>query len=79
MRCWGKPAGVRGLELALLIADERPHEVAQLIHVSSATSSPLDLVFEEDERGKRFSYAARWEAGAMKKGDFGEIYAAIIP
>jgi hypothetical protein len=41
--------------------------------------SPLELVFEEDQRGKKFYYAVRRETMAMKKGDFSEIYSVIIP
>jgi hypothetical protein len=30
-------------------------------------------------RPKHFYYAVRWETGTVKKGDFSEIYSAIIP
>lgn len=76
---WGKPKKIHGMELAWLIADERPKKVGDLVHSAFATKSPLELIFEEDQRGKRLYYAVRWETEAMKKGDFSEIYSAIIP
>jgi hypothetical protein len=79
MQRWGKPEGVHGLELVWLIADAPPKKVAELVHSAFATKSPLDLTFEEDDRGKRVYFAVRWETGAMKKGDFSEIMSAIIP
>jgi hypothetical protein len=79
MKRWGKPEGVHGLELVWLVADKPPAKVSELVHSAFATRNPLDLFFEEDDRGKRLFYAVRWETGAMKKGDFSEILHAIIP
>ena len=79
MKRWGKPEGVHGMELVWVIAEARPEKVAELVHSAFATRSPLTLNFEEDERGKRVYYAVRWETGAMKKGDYSEIYQAVIP
>jgi hypothetical protein len=62
-----------------MIADAPPKKVSELQHSAFATRSPLDLTFEEDERGKRVYFAVRWETGTVKKGDFSEIYSAIIP
>jgi hypothetical protein len=56
-----------------------PGKLEELLHPEFATKSPLELVFEEDQRGKRLYYAVRWETGTAKKGDFSEIYSAIVP
>jgi hypothetical protein len=53
--------------------------VKDLIHWEFATRNPLALAFEEDQRGKRFYFAVRWETGTVKKGDWNDIYSAIIP
>jgi hypothetical protein len=79
MKRWGKPDDVHGMELVWLISDTPPVKVAELVHSSFATRSPLELVFEEDQRGKRLYYAVRWETGTVKKGEFSDIYSAIIP
>jgi hypothetical protein len=79
MKRWGKPQGIHGMELRWVISDEPPHLVQDLIHSEFATRSPLDLTFEEDQRGKRLYFAVRWETGTVKKGDWSEIYSAIIP
>ena len=79
MKRWGKPKGVHGMELVWIISDTLPARVADLVHSSFATRNPLELVFEEDQRGKRLYYAVRWETGTVKKGDFSAIYSVIIP
>jgi hypothetical protein len=76
---WSKPDYVHGLECLWLIADAPPAKVKDLLHSSFATRSPLELNFEEDERGKRVYFAARWENGTVQKGDWSEIFSAVIP
>jgi hypothetical protein len=79
MKRWGKPDDVHGMELVWVIADMPPTKLADLVHSAFATRSPLELAFDEDERGKRLYYAVRWETGTVKKGNFSEIFSAIIP
>jgi hypothetical protein len=79
MKRWGKPEDVHGMELVWLLTETPPVHVRDLAHSSFATKSPLELSFDEDERGKKLYYAVRWETGTAKKGDFSEIYSAIVP
>jgi hypothetical protein len=37
------------------------------------------MTFDEDQRGKRLYFAVRWETGAVKKGNWSDIFSAIIP
>jgi hypothetical protein len=76
---WGKPEHVHGLECVWEFAETPPAKVSDLIHSDFATKNPLELVFEEDQRGKKVYFAARWETGAMKKGKWSDIFSAIIP
>ncbi|MDR1126568.1 MAG: hypothetical protein LBL06_00405 [Treponema sp.] len=76
---WGKPEHVHGLECVWELAEEPPAKVSDLLHSDFATKNPLELVFEEDQRGKKVYFAARWETGAMKKGKWSDIFSAIIP
>jgi hypothetical protein len=76
---WGKPAKVHGLECRWVIADTPPAKIEELVHSESATRSPLELVFDEDKRGKRVYFAARWENGAAKKGPWSDIFNAVVP
>jgi hypothetical protein len=76
---WGKPANVHGLECLWAIAETPPKEIEELLHSSFATRSPLELVFNESDRGKRVYFAVRWESGTVKKGPWSEIYSGIIP
>ncbi|MHB9292717.1 hypothetical protein Holit_01820 [Hollandina sp. SP2] len=76
---WGKPKDVHGLECLWMIRDTPPAKVKELLHSEFATRSPLELVFEEDERGKKLYFAARWESGAGKKGKWSGIFYGIIP
>jgi hypothetical protein len=75
---WGKPANVHGLECLWVIAETPPKEIEELLHSSFATRSPLELVFNESERGKRVYFAVRWESGTVKKGPWSEIFSGII-
>ena len=76
---WGKPAYVHGIELLWVIADTPPAKIEDLLHYAFATKNPLDLVFDEDRRGERVYYAARWESGTVKKGPWSAIFSAVIP
>jgi hypothetical protein len=76
---WGKPPHVHGLECLWIIADKPPAVIADLIHSSFATRSPLELTFDEDQRGKRLYFAVRWESGTVQKGKWSEILSAVIP
>jgi hypothetical protein len=78
-RYLGKPAGVHGLECGWVIADAPPQHTKDLFHSAFATRNPLELVFDEDERGKRVYFAARWESGVGKKGLWSDIFSAVIP
>jgi hypothetical protein len=76
---WGKPAHVHGLECLWVIADAPPSKVAELLHSAFATKNPLELTFDENDRGKRVYFAVRWESGTVKKGAWSEILSAVIP
>jgi hypothetical protein len=76
---WGKPQYVHGFECAWMIADAPPGLVKDMTHSEFATRTPLELVFEENERGKRVYFAGRWETGAVKKGRWSAILSAVIP
>jgi hypothetical protein len=56
---WGKPAYVHGIEILWVIADTPPVHIKELVHSEFATRNPLDLTFDEDQRGKRIYFAAR--------------------
>ncbi|MDR2417934.1 MAG: hypothetical protein LBD79_02640 [Treponema sp.] len=64
---WGKPLHVHGLECLWLIAGKAPAKIEKLLHSSFATRSPLDMTFDEDQRGKRLWFAVRWENGAARE------------
>jgi hypothetical protein len=76
---WGKPPRVHGLECLWAIADTPPAKIGDLLHSAFATRSPLDMTFDEDQRGKRFWFAVRWENGTVQKGNWSEIFNAVIP
>jgi hypothetical protein len=76
---WGKPEFVHGLECLWVIADAPPERIGDLLHSAFATRSPLELTFDENERGKRVYFAVRWESGTVKKGPWSDILSAVIP
>ena len=75
---WGKPEHVKGMELVWAVLSERPNHVSELIHNEDATANPIELFFEEEDRGKRVYFAVRWTNGS-EKGPWSDIESAIIP
>ena len=76
---WSKPERVHGLECLWVITETPPTEIEDLIHSAFTTSNPLELSFKESERGKRVYFAVRWESGTSLKGDWSDIFNAIVP
>jgi hypothetical protein len=75
----GKPEGVHGLECRWITAESQPALIEELLHSEFATRSPLELTFDEDRRGARLYFAARWEGNNGKKGPWSQIMSAVIP
>jgi hypothetical protein len=74
-----KPGGVHGAELRWAVLDAPPADETDLTNSDFATASPFTLSFHESQRGKRVYFCLRWESRTNIKGDFGEIYSAVIP
>jgi hypothetical protein len=76
----GKPAGVKGIEIKWAKLKEPPHDMAELINSSFDTRAPLELAFEEHERGEKVYMCGSWEIQREgEKGPWGDIEEAIIP
>jgi hypothetical protein len=67
------------MELAARIGGEKPVNVHELTRSYFDTNSPLTIEFEEEDRGKTFWYAVRWENTTGEKGPWSEIQSVIIP
>ncbi|MDR1398396.1 MAG: hypothetical protein LBJ41_00530 [Treponema sp.] len=76
---WSKPKNVHGLECLWVLTETPPAEIENLLHSAFTTANPLDISFKESERGKRVYFAVRWETSANLKGDWSEIFNAIVP
>jgi len=76
---WGKPDHVHGMEFAWGIADARPGAVGELPHLETETANPIVLFFEEDERGLRVFFAARWINNTAQAGPWSDVESAVIP
>ncbi|GHU49451.1 hypothetical protein FACS1894200_08100 [Spirochaetia bacterium] len=76
---WGKPEDAHSLECLWSLLDEPPELVADLLHSASSTATPLDLVFEENQRGKHIYFAVRWKSDTNKEGAWSEIFSAVVP
>jgi hypothetical protein len=76
---WGKPDHVHGMELAWGIMDARPGEISLLPHLETETANPIVLSFEEEERGLRVFFAARWINSTAKGGPWSDIESAVVP
>jgi hypothetical protein len=74
-----KPEGQHGMELVSVISDTKPADLGDLTHSYFDTRTPLVIEFTEEERGKTFWFAVRWENTRGEKGPWSEIRSAIIP
>ena len=74
-----KPEGQHGMELAGHIGGEKPANVRALKLSYFDTHTPLVIEFEEEDRGKTFWYAVRWENTTGQKGPWSDIRSALIP
>ena len=74
-----KPEGQHGMELAGQIGGEKPANVRALKLSYFDTHTPLVIEFEEEDRGKTFWYAVRWENTTGQKGPWSDIRSALIP
>jgi hypothetical protein len=76
----GKPHGVHGIEVKWAILDDPPTDISFLINSAFDTKPPLNIDFEEHNRGKKVFLCGRWEIQREgEKGPFGDIEEAIIP
>jgi len=76
---WAKPEHVHGMELTWGIRESRPNLTGELPHFETETANPIVLAFEEEERGLRVFYAARWVNNTSQSGPWSDIESAIIP
>jgi hypothetical protein len=67
------------MELAWGIREDRPAEVSEFPNMEAATANPIVLSFQEEERGKRVFFAARWLNNTAQPGPWSDIESAVIP
>jgi len=75
---WAKPEHVHGMELTWGIRENRPEHVGALPHFETETANPIVLDFEEEERGKRVFFAARWINNTSQSGPWSDIELAFV-
>ncbi|MDR0644366.1 MAG: hypothetical protein LBG05_05545 [Treponema sp.] len=76
----GKPAGVKGIEVKWAKLASAPRDISELTNSAFDTNPPLDLTFEEHERGEKVFMCGRWEIQREgEKGPWGDIEEAIVP
>jgi hypothetical protein len=75
----GKPPKVGWMEAIYCFSKLRPTSIAQFIHSKNATSTPLEIFGEEDERGETMWFRLRWVGPTTLVGPWSEIFSAIMP
>jgi hypothetical protein len=76
----GKPAGVKGIEIKWAKLKEPPKDISELVNSAFDTNPPLELRFEEHERGEKVFMCGLWEIQREgEKGPPGDIEEVIIP
>jgi hypothetical protein len=74
-----KPDGQHGMELVGQIGGEKPADQDAMPLSYFDTNSPLVIEFKEEDRGKTFWFAVRWENTRGEKGPWSDIMSAVIP
>jgi hypothetical protein len=74
-----KPEGQHGMEMAGIVAPEKPADIHELTMSYFDTHTPLVIEFTEEQRGKTFWFVVRWENTRGQKGPWSDIMSAIIP
>ena len=75
-----KPAGVHGVEIAWALLEEHPQgDWDKLTSCVFDTKTPYQFTFSGRDRGKKFYFALRWENTRGERGNWSEIYEAIVP
>jgi hypothetical protein len=74
-----KPSDVSLVEIVWAILDHPPVDWSELTHSSSSSQSPLQLVFDGNQRGKTLYFAMRWVNTHGEKGPWNNIESVIIP
>jgi hypothetical protein len=74
-----KPDGQHGMELVGQIGGEKPADQLEMPLSYFDTNSPLIIEFKEEDRGKTFWFAVRWENTRGEKGPWSDILSAISP
>ena len=76
---WALPEHVHGIEFIWDLRETRPEHIHELSNVEILSSGPYTLKFDEDRRGKRVFFAARWFNNTKKEGPWSDIESAVIP
>ncbi|MDR1340847.1 MAG: hypothetical protein LBK58_12450 [Prevotellaceae bacterium] len=74
-----KPKGVHGYEIKWAVLEEPVTRLAQLTESSFSTRSTFRMTFSSEQRGKKLSFALRYENTRGEKGPWSKIMTAYIP
>jgi hypothetical protein len=73
------PYYLSGAVIYYAVSDTPAVNQNELPYARLATRSPLELIFNPEQRGKTVYLAARWQNGRGELGPWSEIVSAIIP
>jgi hypothetical protein len=75
----GKPPGQHGVEIKWEFAEGPPKDPDRFLHSDFYTASPFQLVFSNDDIGRKLYVALRWENRRGKKGPWSISIEATVP
>jgi hypothetical protein len=74
-----KPKMQHGAEICFWVGSEPVRDLKLLYRSAFSTRTPFQMEFTDEERGKIFSFAIRWENTRGEKGHWSEIYTVMVP
>jgi len=76
---YSKPDYVSGYDICWGVVDARPTKVEDLPNKVSISANPLDLDFQDTDRGKKIYFAARFYNYKREAGLWSDLESAFIP
>jgi len=74
-----RPEHVHMVQFRWVKSKTRPNHIDELVNFETHSTGPITLTFQEDERGDRVHFTARWLNRRGEGGPWCDIESAIIP
>jgi hypothetical protein len=75
----GKPDGVGSIKIAYAIGDNPPANPDLFSKTTTGTRSPVKILFDPTDAGKKVAFAACWVSTSNLQGNWSDVQNMIVP